>query len=285
VKEKKGESMFALVFALSFLFNTPQVRAEGFFSDLFFVISKGSYAIVQSLGICEPEQDLDKGDKILFPITQDRAFTIHVSYPLEDIFRYDWIEIEYSGPEGKIKVGRDELICALEELSGGLENLLAGKQKLHPSITKDIGYYWSEYLDQHRESRIVKCPEAFEYVSHGNEKPWWVGHRFLMWSAHGTATWMYEKEDTFFIEITPTCEWKYDPDAPDTDPTPEENARDCAFYQDFIENYKPLAIVELDKKVAREWLEQTKNLLELVKSNDKKYFCTKPICLKCVFGF
>lgn len=284
MKEKKGENMFALVFALSFLFSTTQVQAGGFFSDLFFIISKGSYAIGRPLGICQPEQDLEKGDKILFSIAQDRTFTIYVSYPLADIFRYDEVEIEYSGPEGKIKVERDMLISALEEFCWGLENLLAGKLKLHPSITRDIGYDWNEYLDRNRESR-VKSVDDLEYEQEDTEWPRWVGCKFLVWGAWGSATWMYEKNDAFFIEITPTCEWKYDPDAPDTDPTPEENARDCEYYQTFIENYKPLAIIELDKKVAQEWLEQTKKLLKLVESNDKKYFCTKPICLKCIFGF
>jgi hypothetical protein len=215
------------------------------------------------------EKSLDD-KKIVFRVSEDRSFTIHVSDPIEDIFRYDEVEIQYKGPEGKIRVfNNDFLICALWALDG-LEDLLAGKLKLHPSIKQDIGCVWNEYLHS------IEDESGFEFEPDGDGRPRWVGQKFLAWGAsRSTSTWIYEQDNRFFIEIAPTYKWHF------SDPTPEEQD-EYVSHETFIKNYKPLAIIELDKYTAQEWLDQAKSLLKLVKSNDKKYFCTKPICLKCV---
>jgi len=144
----------------------------------------------------------------------------------------------------------------VETLHDGLMQALAHQITLDILLKNDLGYEWNEYLDNHKK--------ASSYAS----IPEWIGQRYFMWSSYGIAVWLYEKKNKIFLEITPTYKWHFQ------DPMFTEKSQYIS-YEQFINNYKPYAVIELNTDKLQEWLKQTERLLAIINSNDEKFMNCK----------
>ena len=141
----------------------------------------------------------------------------------------------------------ESLLSFKELLKQALEGFL-----LPESIKEDIGYLWNTEL--HGDTNFPT------YQWQGANL--WIGEKYLLWSvAQKNSTWLYNKDNKIFLEITPVYPWHF------LEPEPNEQYYS---YDEFIKNYKPIVTVEISKDIAKKWLEQTDELLNIIKKNDKK---------------
>lgn len=125
-------------------------------------------------------------------------------------------------------------------------------ENINLSVAKDIGYLWNEYLQKKRNV-------IFEYITIDNVNRW-VGEHYLLWEASSKlATWLYYKDDSIYLEITPV--WQL------TKPGMDE---DYISYEEFIKNYKPILTIKIDKDNAKQILKKTMELQNIIEKNRQK---------------
>ena len=140
----------------------------------------------------------------------------------------------------------------IEVLNNVLKWALDNQFHLHPSITKDIGYLTNEYFQDSTKELFIR--------NDGGKS--WIGINHLVWSSRGIGTWLYNKDSTILLEIAPLYKWHY------SDP---KKGEDFITYEEFIKNYKPYFILELNKETAQQWLNKTEELLTIMQQNYEKY--------------
>lgn len=152
------------------------------------------------------------------------------------------------------------LFSGINDLKGLLELALDNKLQLHKSINSDIGYLWNEYLQGNKDDLFFKMNDD------GTKE--WIGKDYLLWCpSQGENTWIFNKDNRIFLEVTPGYKWHFS----DIEEA-KKNEKDYITYDEFIKNYKAIAIVEIDKEVARKLLIQLDDFLKHIEENDKHDF-------------
>ena len=141
----------------------------------------------------------------------------------------------------------------IEILNTLLKQAISNELQLDASITNDIGYMWNEDL--------IKTSQLADQGKHELIEDW-VGQGYLLWSPRGFSTWLYNKNNKIIFEITPTYLWHH------RDP---KEGEDFITYEEFIKNYKPYFILELNKDTAQQWLNKTEELLTIINQNYERY--------------
>lgn len=193
-------------------------------------------------------------NEITFILNDQEKIQVLLPCELDDIFRYDDIKAVYiknNQCEYSIYLN-DHIVEFIDVMNTALKEALTGDCKLDEFLQEDLGYLWNQYLN------------SFQRVSSYKNIKSWIGKKYLMWETLSGASWFYEKEGKFILEITPVYKWH------STDPTPEEK-KEYVTYKQFIKNYKPYVVTEISQETIHEWLEQTKYLLALIESNDDKF--------------
>lgn len=194
-------------------------------------------------------------DHIYFKIDKKSTTRFDLPTPVNDAFRYDEIQVILSAKNLKeIVLYEDFMIEALRAFKRVLERALDNRLQLHPSITKNIGYVWNECLHDD------EVPMELDAV--GNS--FWVGQKHLIWNVRSSdaATWLYEKDVKFWLEVTLDYRWHF------SDPKVGE---EFITYEEFMRTNKPIALFEVSRETLGEWLERVKELLKTVEANDSKY--------------
>ncbi len=92
---------------------------------------------------------------------------------------------------------------------------------------------------------------------------YWIGQDYLIWeSLDQYDTWIYNKNNEIFLEITPIYKWHYK--------DPEKEDKDYLTYEDFKKIYKPTLITKIEKETAKQWINEIDELIEIIKINDLK---------------
>lgn len=193
--------------------------------------------------------------EITLKIDSTSYIKIILPQSLDFVFRYDDVVIVYYAQDGTeyTLYKNDFIIYALRVLYYSLESLFKSKRKLHESITKNIGYLWNKEM-WGKDKSLVE-----EQWPDGTIR--WVGLRNTFFSGKGIMSWLYEKDDKIYLEITPTYQW----------PSAEEKKRGCPTYREFLKNYKPYVVTTLDREVAQDWYKKAGELLAIVEANDDKH--------------
>ncbi len=194
----------------------------------------------------------EKKTIINLPIHENCFFEINIPrHNLQNLYPYDLIKIIFFCNEKEYIVFNDFALFAIQALQCCVKEIMKNKFQLHNSITKDIGYVWNEYLhaDITNKSKFIR------------EDNFWVGNKHHVWEGPGTATWLYQKNNKIYLEINSFYPWHF------SDPEPGEN---YISYEEFMQNYEPYAIIELDKETIKQWLEQTEELLAIMNANEEK---------------
>lgn len=78
---------------------------------------------------------------------------------------------------------------------------------------------------------------------------------WLFSTSNDLQTWIYTINKRIIIEISPSYPWHY------LDPKDDEPFET---FEQFMKNYKPIAIHEISKETAQEWLKQAQDYLDIV---------------------
>jgi len=199
------------------------------------------------------EHDMHKRD-IIFTVNMQERLHVFLPSKLEDIVGFDRVKVVYvkDGVCEQVICLNDVFVEFVEVLDIALKEALTGRCKLDESLEENLGYLWNVYLNSFRRVRSYK-----------NIKDW-IGQKYLLRSLHGVASWFYEKDGKFLLEVTPVYKWH------SLDPEPEEKG-EYVTYKQFMKSYKSYVVTELSRETICEWLEQTKYLLALIECNDDKY--------------
>lgn len=190
---------------------------------------------------------------IIFKINKSTAFVLKSPQILSKSFRYDEICILLNQDnENKYILYEDFFIAGLRDLDRVISNALLGKL-VYKENEPNIGFAWNEELAG------KDLPVTID--AKGNK--FWVGQKFILFdSPELLTTWLYEKNKKFWIEITPVYPWHH------RDPKKDEN---FITYEEFMKDYKPIALFEVSHETLKEWLKRVQELLVIVEANDSKY--------------
>ncbi len=217
-----------------------------------------------------------------FNFNEQRFIEFLFRCTLDEIFRFQEVTVTFKdvSDASYLLYTNDFIIDALMDLYNGLKRAVEHNLELDTSIIPnsekhDIGYLWSIYCHKH-------CTDDFDHKNIENsinkgltgenrliftgtgEERRWVGLRYHVWSSNEGLcdTWLYNKNGSIFLEVTPSYKWHA------IDP---KEGEEFFSYSDFMKNYKPYVIAQLDQQNAEEWLKQINCLFDIIKRNDPKY--------------
>lgn len=154
--------------------------------------------------------------------------------PTEKLHIYDIITIIYCTNDTRIKLFEDAAGLSIEMIQHSLMSCLENK----PIITEPI--------------KIGTLSLLFSIDTEKEDSEFDFGP-FRLWSSpSGIQTWLYTRDNKIYLEISSTYPWLF------SDPEPLDN-----YYSldEYIKNYKPMAVHEISRETAQEWLEQCNSIL------------------------
>lgn len=196
-------------------------------------------------------------DFIKFKINDKEYIEVVLQCKLQDIYRFEEIEIIFNDKNKKYTLfEKDFIIEALSGFYDLLNKVLKNQLQMHNSIKQDIGYLWNEYLQNNNNHNSVKKINK-------EGRKYWVGEDYLLWSSlFDISTWLYNKNNLIYLEIAPVYKWHH------SDP---KEGEEFVAYDEWIKDYKPIAIIEIKKEIAEEWFKKTEEILEIIEEFDRKY--------------
>ncbi|MBV8660764.1 MAG: hypothetical protein JO129_01290 [Candidatus Dependentiae bacterium] len=189
-----------------------------------------------------------------FIINNHEKFIINIDCPDNIIHSCNFSKIDLVIKNDHIIIGKSIVDDYAQVLKNKLTLALSNELKLHPSIEKNIGYYWNQDLNEEK-------PDLF--MIKGKEESYWVGGMHFLWATDSSkknqqyATWLYNDAlGNIIFEVTPTY--------PDTFIDPEDPA-DVQAYQEWMEKkYKPFFTRIISRETAIQWLDQADMLLKIL---------------------
>ena len=158
----------------------------------------------------------------------------------------------------KIIIGNNTVFIYAELLKNKLTLALSNKLQLDSSITRDLGYYWNQDLNE-------EDPKLF-YLNDKDGR-YWIGINHFLWGTVGGAerkfaVWLYnDLVGNITFQITPL----FSGTLVDWDDPIEMQA-----YQEWMEtSYKPFFTRIIPKEVAMQWLNQANLILKTIDENTK----------------
>lgn len=193
--------------------------------------------------------------QIIFEINKVQKIIIkNLCFEGGHTYRYDPVEIIFKDGETEYIISQNDFLNhETDTLYYYLQDAIANKLTLDKSIKCNIGFLWNEYLQDKEHDLIMSEHEGLKS---------WIGTRYLLFSGNNIDTWMYNKNNKIFIEFTPSYKWHH------SDPKQDE---DFVSYEDWIKEYEPIKLVEIDSNIASVWLQKLEALMKEIKSNDSKY--------------
>jgi len=175
----------------------------------------------------------------------------------EDMESFDYVTVKYLKEQIEYTLYDDDFATeAIQTFKNSLEQALNFKMQIQSEyINKGIGYYYNIYTNKLRTT----CDRSLVDPA----------KNFIVWSTPsyiGIETFIYNVRDKIYIEISPLYKW-HDGYPEDED----ENKDEYVPFDDFLNNYKPIDIVSIDRSVAERWLDFCCDMIEIFKENDKKY--------------
>ena len=173
---------------------------------------------------------------------------------VKDIYLFDEVTIAYHQNRKKyILYTKNFWIAFLDTFAYLMPRVLNNQWQLHPSINFDIGFLWSEYSENRNKYNFVEAPLE--------NSTYWVGLDNLFLVSQQYGTWLYNKNNDIYLEITPCYKWHH------IKPKKNEN---YITYNQFIKNYQPIAVIQLDRKIAQKWLKTINRLDKIARKNYEK---------------
>ncbi len=155
--------------------------------------------------------------------------------PTEKLHMFDLVTLIYRNNEKKWVIQEDNVeeiilsshwasIRALEGTRVLPDHIPLGHVSLHSSF--DVQYETSKFNDS---------------------------NLYLWSSASSIQTWLYTRANKIYLEVSCTYPWSF------VDPEPFEN---YFSFDEYVANYKPIAVHEINKETADQWIKQADALLK-----------------------
>jgi len=193
-----------------------------------------------------------KKTKFRLDIDHSKYLTLEFDGAAKYLDLFDCVTIVYHENIQKyILYNNGFVIESLRIFESILIKTLDGEKVLHESIDRDLGYLWNEYLKDKPGYNFARVPVE-------KNSTMWVGLRYLLLSSKKCDTWLYNKDGDICFEITPGYKWHF--------LKPKNNEKYIS-YGKFIKNYKPIAIIKLEEKVAQQWLKTISKLVKTAQNN------------------
>jgi hypothetical protein len=189
-----------------------------------------------------------------FMISKDKRIELYFSdikykrnyfyEPTKKLHRFDEVMVTYYYHNNRINLYRDTLDGAFLSLVGNLEKVKQGRFEKPLSI--DVG----KMVYALNESDKENANELYKDINFNN---------FWLWStpaAEGAESFMYTYKGTLYLEIGLLYPWLYH--------EPDPSDPNYVLYQDFIKNYKPIAVEKISNETAMQWLNQCNALLKQI---------------------
>jgi len=198
-------------------------------------------------------------DLLTFFINNQECFVIQLDCPDNIIHSCNFSKISLKINHDNIIIGKSIIDDYAEVLKTKLTLALSNELKLHPSIQKNIGYYWNQDLNEENPNLVFNREK---------ESKSWIGNIHFLWATDSSkknqryGTWLYnDKHGNIIFEVTPTY--------PDTFIDTQDPV-DVKAYQEWMEkSYQPFYTHIISKEAAQQWLDQANLILETIKNNVK----------------
>lgn len=190
---------------------------------------------------------------IIFRTNNNQQIIIkNICYEKNHMYRYDPVEIFFKDKNKEYLISQhDYLMPKVEAFYYYLKDAIENKLELVPR-DENLGYSWNQDL----HNTVIKSHEKLK-----NQDDW-QGIKYLMWGGNAIDTWMYNKDGSLFIEITPGYKWHFQ--APEKD-------EDFVSYENWIKKYRPIKLIEIDSNTAHSWMQKLEALMREIESNDARY--------------
>lgn len=145
------------------------------------------------------------------------------------------------------------LFSAIDRLHYMLRDAVAGNLELHPTcIEKSIGYRYSEYVTDRLDD------------SHLTDLGYWVGSKYELCCSgrdHIVVS-MYTLNQRIFIDVSDYYFWHedYEPEA----------GEKYIPYDEYMAKFTPIAVLEISRETAQEWIKKSGELIEIMRTNSEK---------------
>lgn len=180
---------------------------------------------------------IDQNSQLDFLIPDDIEKFNYYYKPTDKLHIFDEITILYKEKNNNVFIFNDNLNEALISFGNILKKALNSELLLPEDIkVGDVGYHYN--IDTNNDNDLI---------DYGN---------FWLWSTKGVQTWLYNKGNGIYIEISPSYPFFY---------SKEVGSSGGHSFADFMSDYSVLAIKKINEKVAKEWIEKCDQIMDFAK--------------------
>lgn len=179
--------------------------------------------------------------KILIPDLQDK-FNYYYK-PIKKLHMFDEVTVVFENGTQQTNLIMDNANIVLHNFKEALEYSLNNKIVLPDFIkTGNLGFYYN--IDMYNEQ-----PESVDYSY------------FWLWSIRGVQSWIYNQNNKIYLEIGFSYPWLF--------VEPKQSDHYISF-DEFMNEYKPIIIEEIDRDIVEKWLEQCNEIFNNMITVDSK---------------
>lgn len=172
--------------------------------------------------------------KILVPNNVENKLNYY-DYPTEQLHLFDQLTVVLQQKDLSTELARDMTDYTLGDFQDALIKVLNKKNSLPVEYNiKDLGILYN--INSHTDNE-----NRFDLT------------QFSIWSNVTTITWLYRKNNHIYLEISPKYPWLYE----EYDPLEHYIS-----FQDFMRAYKSVALYEISREIAEQWLTQCNVILD-----------------------
>lgn len=184
--------------------------------------------------------------QIYIAINEQDKFNIY-GYKADRLHIFDEVEVKCIYGGNTILLTRDSIQYVITTFCIFLEMALKNELPLDISLTVGkVGYFFSK----------KKYPAAAESDKSNNNDD--IFSQYWMWSCpKNIQTWLYNLNHKIYLEISPTYPWLF------SDPEKDEIYMS---FDEYINNYQPIIIAELQKSLVELWIKQCYVVLQKMKT-------------------
>jgi hypothetical protein len=183
----------------------------------------------------------DSSIEIAVPTLKDKFNRYYK--PTQELQKFDHVKVIFYLKDKRFIIFYDDIQSCLTQFQGSLKLVLENKISLPDFINLgNLGYHYNNDMN-------IQDRKSVNYSF------------FWLWSSTNLQTWLYNRDSKIYIEITPTYPWLF---------ADRKKGEKYIPFKKFIENYKPIAVEEIDRSIAEQWLNECRAMLtELERSHEE----------------